>query len=66
MWSQATINRHFGYNVMGNQLIYVALLMESPMFEDSAYEVDRFDACTSDTATSTFCYNMPKEARFET
>jgi hypothetical protein len=66
MWSQATVNKHFGYNVMGNQLMSVAPLMESPMFEDSAQEVDKFDASTSDIAASTFCYSMPQEARFET
>ncbi len=54
MWSQATVNRHFSYNVMGNQLMSVAPLMESPMFEGSAQEVDRFYACTSDIAASTF------------
>ncbi len=44
----------------------VAPLMESPMFEDYAQEVDRFDACTSDIVASTFCCNMPQETRFET
>ncbi len=66
MWSQATVNKHFGYNVMGNQLMSMAPLMESPMLEDSAQEVDRFDACTSDIVASTFCCSMPQEARFET
>jgi hypothetical protein len=36
------------------------------MFEDSTQEVDRFDACTSNIATNTFCCSMPQEARFET
>jgi hypothetical protein len=55
MWSQATVNMHFGYNVMGNQSMSVAPLMESPMFEDPAQEVDKSDTCTSNIAASTFC-----------
>ncbi len=55
MWSQATVIMHFGYNVMGNQSMSVAPLMESPMFEDPAQEVDKSDTCTSNIAASTFC-----------
>ena len=64
MWSQATINRHIGYNLMGDQLMTLSPLMELPRFEDSVPNMDTIDISMSDfDARSSRC--TPHKTIFE-
>lgn len=43
MWPQATVNRHIGYNIMGDLLMTLSPLMEFPRFEDYVWNMDTID-----------------------
>ena len=64
MWSQATVNRHIGYNLMGDQLMTLSPLMELPRFEDSQLNMDTMDVSMPDIDARNFMCT-PQEASFE-
>jgi len=54
MRSQATINKHIGYNIMEDQLMTLSTLMESLRFEDFVLNMDTIDISMSDIDTRSF------------
>lgn len=64
MWSQATVNIHIGYNIMGDQLMTLSPLMESPRFEDSLLLIDTIDVSMLDIDARSLRYT-PQETSFQ-
>jgi hypothetical protein len=63
MWSQATVNRYIGYNIMGDELMILSPLMESPRFEDFVSNINTIDVSMSNIGAKVFRFT-PQVFRF--